>query len=390
MVGPESRAFKVPERWHDPALIEALRARLLDWQRSCGRHELPWQQPATPYRVWISEIMLQQTRVESVIPYFERFIQRFPDPHALAAAPLEAVLEHWAGLGYYARARNMHRAADEIVARWGGAVPSELADLQALPGIGPSTAGAIRSLGHGLPAPILDGNVKRILARLDDIAGWPGQSAVARQLWQLSACLVPPDGDCARFNQGLMDLGARLCLRRAPHCNRCPLAFACLAQQRGRTADVPAPRPPRVRPLRRLRLLLIERDDAVLLEQRPAAGIWGGLWSLPECALSDDPCQWVFQRFGWPVERGRELAVRRHALTHFELELHPLFLHSLERVDEPLRIAEPGAALPLRWYRPSNESSPGLPAPIARLLEECQEGRVAAFNISDYPSDLEQ
>ncbi|ABM61917.1 A/G-specific adenine glycosylase [Halorhodospira halophila] len=350
-------------RWATPERCQALQEQLIAWQRQHGRNDLPWQQPATPYRVWISEIMLQQTRVETVVPYFERFMERYPDVAALAAAELDDVLALWAGLGYYARARNLHAAAQRIQTDWGGQLPAELSALQTLPGIGPSTAGAIRSLGHGQPAPILDGNVKRVLARLAGVEGWPGRSPVAKQLWALSAALTP-EAECRRFNQGLMDLGALVCTPRDPACNACPLAASCTARAAGNPETYPAPRPARQRPRREVRLLLIEHADALLLERRPATGIWGGLWSLPECPPSEDPVTRAL-RLGARCEPAGDLPARHHALTHFELIMQPTRLRWNAATPD---IGEPD---PQRiWFRPGQDTLPGLPAPILRILRD--------------------
>ncbi len=349
--------------WENPEQRRALQAQLIAWQERHGRHDLPWQQPATPYRVWISEVMLQQTRVETVIPYFQRFMARYPDIPALASAELDDVLALWAGLGYYARARNLHAAARAVTAEHGGELPTTLAALQALPGIGPSTAGAIRSLGHGLPAPILEGNVKRILARLAAIPEWPGRSPVARRLWTIAEALVP-EQHCRAFNQGLMDLGALVCTPRAPACSDCPLASACAARATGAPEAYPGARPSRQRPQRQVRLLLIEDGGGLLLEQRPPTGIWGGLWSLPECATEDDPVARA-RALGAVCEPAGELAPRLHAFTHFELHMQP---SRLRRVGAPPEAREPAAGL--RWFRPDREALPGLPAPIRRILTE--------------------
>ncbi len=349
--------------WASAERRRALREQLVAWQRQHGRNDLPWQRPATPYRVWISEVMLQQTRVETVVPYFERFMGHYPQVADLARAELDDVLGLWAGLGYYARARNLHAAAQRIQIEWGGELPEELEALQALPGIGPSTAGAIRSLGHGLPAPILDGNVKRVLARIAGIEGWPGRSPVARELWALSAALVPEE-DCRRFNQGLMDLGALVCTPREPACLLCPLASICTARATGTPEAYPTPRPARQRPRRPVRLLLIEHADTLLLERRPASGIWGGLWSLPECPPEQDPLTRA-QALGAHCVPTGELPQRHHALTHFELVLQPM---RLQWSAAATAVGEPGRQQD--WFRPGQEALPGLPAPIRRILRD--------------------
>ncbi|HET8551115.1 MAG TPA: A/G-specific adenine glycosylase, partial [Gammaproteobacteria bacterium] len=255
--------------------------RLLAWFASHGRHALPWQREPTPYRVWVSEIMLQQTQVATVIPYFKRFMARFPDLATLAAAPLDDVLALWSGLGYYARARNLHRAAQSAVAEYGGELPASLDELMAFPGIGRSTAGAILSLSRGQRHPILDGNVKRVLARFHAIAGWPGDKRVADRLWEFAESHTPV-ADCAAYTQAIMDFGATVCTRRNPACDICPMSANCEAYALGRQHDFPAPRARRGYPERNVRVLVIEAEGAVLLEKRPPTGIWGGLWSLPE------------------------------------------------------------------------------------------------------------
>jgi len=330
--------------------------RVLAWQAGHGRHDLPWQRPATPYRVWISEIMLQQTRVETVRPYFERFMQRFPDLSALAEAELDEVLAHWAGLGYYARARNLHRAARIARDEHGGELPADLEALMALPGIGRSTAGAILSLAHGRRCAILDGNVKRVLARHRGIEGWPGRVAEART----------PHARVAAYNQGMMDLGASVCLRR-PRCEACPVAADCRARIDGSTDRIPASKPRRELPRRETLALVLQRsgDGAILLERRPPEGIWGGLWSLPEFADDASLARWLATRFGDPPEP-RALEPVEHAFTHFRLRIHPRLacVQNAEAV---------GDGVQRDWYTP--DSSPGgLPAPIRRIAERAATG----------------
>ncbi len=332
--------------------------RLLVWYDRHGRRDLPWHRPATAYRVWISEIMLQQTRVETVRPYFTRFVERFPDVHALAQAPLDEVLAHWSGLGYYARARNLHRAAGLIVAEHGGEPPDDLAALEALPGIGRSTAGAIQSLARGHRAAILDGNVKRVLARHAGVAGWPGRAPVQRALWAEAEKRLPRQRVGA-YNQALMDLGAGICQRR-PRCADCPVAGDCVARAQGRTVELPAPKPKRAWPTREGVVLVLQHavDDTVLLERRPAHGIWGGLWSLPEF-----PDLTTLQ--GWLATRGitaapATLPPLEHGFTHFRYRMHPCHVCT-KRLDT----AEQGQ----EWARPEQPPG-GLPAPIKRLLDE--------------------
>ncbi len=348
-------------------LPEAFAARILSWFDRHGRHDLPWQQPATAYRVWISEVMLQQTRVATVIPYFQRFIDRFPDIAALAAAEQDEVLHLWSGLGYYARARNLHRAARQILAEHAGAFPTELEAVAALPGIGRSTAGAILSLGAGQRHPILDGNVKRVLTRFHALPGWPGHSAVQKRLWQLAERYTPADR-CADFNQAMMDLGATLCSRARPACRRCPLESGCAAYAVGTPTAYPQPRPRREQPHRELYLLLLEQDGRLLLERRPPVGIWGGLWSLPECRPGDDWRAYCAARFGLRVESVDEWPALTHCFSHFRLRIIPL--HARVRQSGTATM-EAGETV---WYNSGASLMRGLAAPIARLLEQWSEG----------------
>ncbi len=346
-------------------------AALLAWFDAHGRKDLPWQRPATPYRVWVSEVMLQQTQVAVVVPYFERFMARFPELPALAAADLDAVLHLWSGLGYYARGRNLHRAAGLVMAEHGGELPRALAALMALPGIGRSTAGAIRSLAYGEREAILDGNCKRVLARCFAVPGWPGRSEVLAALWQLAE-LLTPSLRVAAYNQAMMDLGATLCTRTAPACGRCPLAARCMALQRGRQRAFPAPRPRRDSPVRRTRMLLaVAPDGSLLLERRPPAGVWGGLWVPPALAaselerpLGEAAVDWCRERLGVDLARLEMLPPRRHSFTHFQLDIDAALLHLAKA---PARLEdEPAAA----WVDPMQPGDLGLPAPIRRLLAD--------------------
>lgn len=342
-------------------------ARVLAWFDRHGRKDLPWQRNPSPYRVWVSEIMLQQTQVATVIPYFERFMARFPALGDLAQAELDEVLRHWSGLGYYARARNLHRAARLIQERYGGDLPLDLAEVQALPGIGRSTAGAILSLSCGQRHPILDGNVKRVLTRYRALPGWPGQGKPLDQLWSLAESLTPARraGD---FNQAMMDLGSTLCTRTRPRCLQCPLAASCLAYGQGRPTAYPVPRPPRAIPSRdALFLILHNAQGEVLMEHRPPAGIWGGLWSLPQCPIEANPLDWCQQYLGVPADPLEKLPARRHKFSHFELVMWPL---RLRLRGDPALIADADRYL---WHKTDEVHSLGLPAPIARLLQELDE-----------------
>jgi len=348
---------------------DAIARRLLPWFERHGRHDLPWQSdghggPPGPYRVWVSEIMLQQTQVATAEGYFLRFMERFPDLVSLAAADIDEVLAVWAGLGYYARARNLHRCGRLLVDEQEGRFPRDLAGLCALPGIGRSTAGAILSLGHGIDAAILDGNVKRVLARLFRVAGWPGRSATQKRLWALAERFTPA-GRSGAYNQAMMDLGATLCRRGQADCPRCPLQDICSAHGQGDVARFPEPRPRRARPLRQCWMLLHRREDgAVLLQQRPPQGIWGGLWSLPEQASVEAAEDWQRRHLGavWTPER-QEQDCLLHRFSHFDLSIS--LLHCRVPSSAPSAVAE-GAGL--RWVPADRLPEHALPAPVSRLL----------------------
>ena len=344
--------------------VAQVRADILAWFDRHGRHDLPWQHPATPYRVWVSEVMLQQTQVATVVPYFLRFLARFPDPVALADAPQDEVLALWAGLGYYARARNLHRAAQEIRDRHGGELPADPAALEALPGIGRSTAGAIHSLGQGRRAAILDGNVKRVLARWHAVEGWPGRNAVARHLWTLSEHYTPAHR-CADYNQAMMDLGATVCTRRAPRCSQCPLQARCRARASGQPEAWPSPKPKRDRPLRQTRMLILQQGDQVLLQKRPPTGIWGGLWSLPEADMDKTPERHA-EAIGLKVDTTAHWPRLRHAFTHFELDIHPVHL----KVSGAGRQVMESDTL---WESIHETGTRAVAAPVARLLQQLRE-----------------
>jgi A/G-specific adenine glycosylase len=340
-------------------------SRLLRWFDAHGRHALPWQADPTPYRVWISEVMLQQTQVETVKPYFERFVARFPDPASLAAAPADEVMRLWAGLGYYARARNLQRAAQQIVARNGGELPDSLQGLMDLPGIGRSTAGAILALASGRRHAILDGNAKRVLARVFLVKEPPVSTAGLKHLWQLAEACTPTNR-VAAYTQAIMDLGATVCTRAAPACDRCPLADGCAARATGRTVEIPAARRRAPRRLRTTHFVLVRASGKVLLERRPPLGIWGGLWAPPEFADAEAAGAFLASRFpaGGP---SRRLPQVRHAFTHFDLEIEPWLL---DVAGGPAEVS--GAES--RWHDLASIEAVGLPAPVARLLEELRDG----------------
>lgn len=335
--------------------------RVLAWFHEHGRKHLPWQQQPSAYRVWVSEIMLQQTQVATVIPYYERFMQRFPEVQTLASAPLDDVLAHWSGLGYYARARNLHRAAQQVVAQHGGEFPQDIDALQALPGIGRSTAGAILSLSAGQRQPILDGNVKRVLARFAAIPGWPGEGRVQAQLWELAERYTP-QAQVAAYTQAMMDLGAMVCTRSRPHCEACPVATGCEARRLGQQSQFPGKKPRRELPVRQTRMLLLRHGDTVLLEQRPASGIWGGLWSFPECPLEVDVVSHVRQHWGLAVDEPQAWGVLSHTFSHFRLDITPVRATVL--TVEP-RVEDTGRS---HWYALHQPEPRGLAAPVQKLL----------------------
>lgn len=342
---------------------DAFATRLLAWWDAEGRKDLPWQQDRTLYRVWVSEVMLQQTQVRTVLGYFARFIERFPTVGALADASQDEVLHLWTGLGYYARGRNLHRAAQQVRDRHGGEVPREFEALAELPGIGRSTAGAILALGAGARHPILDGNVERVLARYHAVQGWPKQAAVAAKLWAYAEKHLP-EQRIADYTQALMDLGATVCTRRKPLCSLCPLARHCLARARGHEERLPEPRPRKHLPTRRARLVVARRGDAVLLEQRPPAGVWGGLWSLPELEPDGDALGWA-RVLGLEARARRALPPIKHAFSHYRLEAEPLLLE----VDGGARVEDSGYL----WYNLRAPQQVGLPKPVAKLLAELLE-----------------
>ena len=340
-------------------------ARVTAWQRAHGRHDLPWQRTRDPYRIWLSEIMLQQTQVAAVVPYYERFLAQFPDVATLARAPLDDVLALWSGLGYYRRAHHLHAAAQAVVREHGGAFPRDAAALATLPGVGRSTAAAIAAFAFGARAAILDGNVKRVLARHRGIEGWPGAPKVEAALWKIAEAALPARGVEA-YTQGLMDLGASVCTRANPRCGACPVASACCARRDGRVADLPAPRPRKSLPQRAIRVLVIERGGEVLLEKRPPTGIWSGLWSLPECALSDDVRAVARARYGARVALRDALPPVEHGFTHFALTLHP---QRVAATRWPARAESPGTL----WLAPADAQHAALPAPIRRLLRSLEQ-----------------
>jgi A/G-specific adenine glycosylase len=338
-------------------------AALIDWHAHAGRHDLPWQHNPTPYRVWVSEIMLQQTQVATVIPYYGRFLDRFPEARALARAPVDEVLHLWSGLGYYARARNLHRAAVRILEEHAGELPTSFAELTALPGIGRSTAGAILALSRGVRLPILDGNARRVLARYFAVAGARGERACEARLWELAERCTP-QARIAEYTQAIMDLGALVCVRRRPLCAQCPLGAGCSARRTARQHELPVPRHPAPRPRRRAFMVVaLERRGRVLLERRPESGVWGGLWCLPEFSTASAAAAFIRDTLGVLEGAPTPLATLEHAFTHFDLTITPL----LVRCTATASLVEEGRDL---WYNLSEPARIGLPAPVSTLLAD--------------------
>ncbi len=333
---------------------------IVDWYDLCGRKTLPWQLAKTPYKVWVSEIMLQQTQVATVIPYFNRFMARFATIEQLAAADEDEVLHHWTGLGYYARARNLHKTAKLICAEHKGEFPKTLEQVMALPGIGRSTAGAILSLSRGEHHPILDGNVKRVLARCFMVEGWYGVKKVENQLWQLSEQLTPKDG-VTQFNQAMMDLGSSLCSRSKFDCEPCPLKSRCLAFTHNKVGEFPHSKPKKQVPKKSCTMLIPVINGQTYMEKRPNSGIWGGLHCFLEFADKDQAQQYVAQQ-GWQG-RAHELESFTHIFSHFQLNINPMVVQ-LDKV--PAALADGG----LLDYDLEDEPQVGLAAPTKKLLKQ--------------------
>ena len=334
---------------------------VLKWYRRYGRHNLPWQ-GQNAYRVWLSEIMLQQTQVTTVIPYYQNFIKRFPNLKSLANASIDEVLQHWQGLGYYARARNLHKAAQKIRKDHKGRFPRKFEEVAALPGIGRSTAGAILSFAYGQSWPILDGNVKRVLARCFRVPGWYGQSETMKQLWYLSES-VTPENETADFNQAMMDIGAMLCLKSSPKCEACPLKKLCSSYRHHSQAQFPEKKPARAKPQKQTLMLLHRHQDEILMWRRPPSGIWGGLWSLPE--VDDEAAIALWQRSFLSVSQPPKKIqhkVIRHQFTHYGLDIS---LAIIELDDRPGEISDQDN---YAWVDVERLSEYGLPAPVKKLL----------------------
>lgn len=344
---------------------------LLKWFKKHGRHDLPWQHPREPYRVWLSEVMLQQTQVQTVIPYFERFIAEFPTISELADASQDEVLHLWTGLGYYARGRNLHAAAQQIANEHNSHFPENYDDILALPGIGPSTAAAILAQAFNQPAAILDGNVKRVLTRFHGISGWPGEKKIETQLWMI-AKQYTPDHSAADYTQAIMDLGATVCSRSKPNCDTCPIEQHCVAKAQGNPKDYPTPKKRTALPVKQTTMLLLQNNNSeILLQQRPAQGIWGNLWSLPEIEADEASAEALAlhseQNFGCAIESTTPLAAFRHTFSHYHLDIQPLHCivstHTQCVMDSNNQV----------WYKCDPADKRGLPAPVKKLLEDVLE-----------------
>jgi len=340
---------------------EQFSSAVLAWHDQHGRHDLPWQQQKTAYHTWISEIMLQQTQVATVIPYYQRFIERFPDVFSLAKADIDAVLHLWTGLGYYARARNLHKAARQVVEQYQGVFPLSVTELEQLSGIGRSTAGAVLSISSGRRAAILDGNVKRVLARFYAVEGWSGKSAIAQQLWE-HAEHNTPYVKSGQYTQAMMDMGATLCTRSKPKCEACPILSGCSAKALDKVKDFPYSKPKKTLPVRQTLMLLIENADAEkLLYQRPPSGLWGGLWSLPQIADLRDSATELNLHID--LDSAVYLEPMRHTFSHFHLDITPVKVQLQKHSEQIME------ALPTLWYNLAQPANIGLAAPVKKLLQ---------------------
>ena len=337
---------------------------IIAWQHKNGRHDLPWQADRDPYRVWLSEIMLQQTQVGTVIPYFERFVARFPDLPSLANADREEVLAHWSGLGYYSRARNLHAAARKIMLDFDGVFPAHLSGIAGLPGIGRSTASAIAAFCFGARAAILDGNVKRVLARHFGVHGYPGLRATETRLWELAESMLP-DTEIDVYTQAMMDLGALLCTRTRPCCGDCPVAGSCVALATGQVAQLPTARPKPLagKPQKTLQFVILHHAGRVWLKQRPALGIWGGLWSFPELPAADDTLAICRDAWCLDVIEVRDSPSFKHVFSHFGLTILPRWV---EIAELPLTVAEQGGW----WAAPEEALTAAIPVPVRKILTQ--------------------
>lgn len=345
----------------------AFAEKIIAWQRVHGRHDLPWQQTTDPYAVWVSEIMLQQTQVTAVIGYYDRFMARFPTIASLAAATQDEVMQHWSGLGYYSRARNLHHAAQTMVHTFSGQFPRNFEDIQSLKGIGRSTAAAISVFSFNQRQTILDGNVKRVLARVFAIDGWPGLPQHEKTFWMLAESLLP-EQHLPTYIQGLMDFGATLCTRSKPRCMSCPLQTDCQAYQQQRVAALPAPKPRKPLPEKRVTMMMVMNAGEILLEKRPNHGIWGGLWSLPEIQHEEIASQVAEEKYQLKTEAQETLPLLWHSFTHFKLEITP----------QPLQLIgpRPHEAPNTCWLPIDDAISGAIPAPVRTLLKNLKSAHL--------------
>lgn len=338
--------------------------KLIRWQQAHGRHDLPWQITRDPYAIWLSEIMLQQTQVATVIPYYQRFLHHFPDIPTLAAATTDDVLAQWSGLGYYSRGRNLHKAAQIIVRDYQGIFPESMDAILSLPGIGRSTAAAIAVFSYGQRHAILDGNVKRVLARYCGIEGYPGKKPVEFLLWKKAEAFLP-DGqtatdDIRTYTQALMDLGATVCTRSKARCTTCPLHQECIAWQQNRVSELPSRKPSKPLPDKQTAFLLLVQNDRVLLEKRPPAGIWGRLWCLPEMPVDEDVVVWCNHHLGARTTPLPAMPAFTHTFTHFRLSIHP----------RPAKVVSTACHTGenRQWITPDKALKAGIPVPVRKLL----------------------
>lgn len=342
-------------------LPEKFQQRILAWFATNGRKDLPWQQNMTPYKVWLSEIMLQQTQVTTVIPYYHRFIQQFSDINKLATSSIDLILHLWSGLGYYARARNLHKTA-KIISEQGGVFPNNFNSLIDLPGIGRSTAGAILSIAFNNDHPILDGNVKRVLARYHAISGWTGSSKVSNELWRLSAAYTPKL-QVAEYTQAIMDLGATICTRYQPKCDECPISLDCLARIKNKVKQIPTAKPTKILAEKKILFLVLQTmEKQFFLEKRPTTGIWGGLWSFPEFNSLKEIESWCTQK-SIPILSIKKMTQQRHTFTHFHLDYTAIIVTTEYPTNNVMELNQSV------WYNTKQINYLGIPTPIKRLLQ---------------------
>lgn len=343
--------------------------KVLTWFDEHGRKNLPWQLSINPYRVWVSEIMLQQTQVKTVIPYFERFMQSFPTVEVLANASQDEVLKHWSGLGYYARGRNLHKAAQMVRDQFDGKFPDDIDEIQNLPGIGRSTAGAILSIACKQSQPILDGNVKRVLTRFYAVEGWTGKAAVLKKLWSLAEQNLPTKSSQSQrhadYTQVMMDLGATLCTRTKPKCEVCPLKSECKAFEQGNMQEYPTPKPKKVLPQKQTVMVVLQTgNDEVFMQKRPPLGIWGGLWCFPQFENKEEVSMWLREETSLSLDKADALKTISHTFSHYKLDIHPLIISCKTPIN--LGVMEDDGKL---WYNINTEFSGGLAAPVQKLLK---------------------